>query len=538
MILHSANLIDQYTREGYWRKERTLLDQFRENCWAHPQRRAIVDPPNRAELAGTQAVSVTYAELDRAVQAMAFDLVERGLCKGDIVVAQLPNVWELGMLYLAVARAGGVLTALPLQWRQRDVGYVAELTEARFYIGAERYRELDYTVIGRELGFEQVLTLGEVTDIARGEPRGAVDVPVDPNDAFTLCWTSGTESDPKGCPLSHNNWLFFSDLLLRVVGVQSGDRQLCVAPLVNMTAMGVNYVPWLLTAGTLVLHHPLTPEILIRQLVDEQIQFTILVPAVLNMVVKRSDVDELDLSSVRTITTGSAPPSAFTMQEFKRRWDIDIINIWGQNEGTSLVAGPQDVPQLDMRVDHFPWWGRAGCHWPSGMQGISVKLLDDEGREVTKPGGIGELCCRSPGLFPGYFRRPDLTAKAFTADGYFRTGDLFRVQDRCFIGFHDRKKDIVIRGGFNISSAEVENAVQAHTKVQDCAVVPVQDEVMGERVCVCVVPKDADDPPTLESITGYLKEQGMSLYKLPEHLRLLDEIPRNPVGKILKNQLA
>lgn len=538
MILHSANLIDQYTREGYWRKERTLLDQFRENCWAHPQRRAIVDPPNRAELAGTQAVSVTYAELDRAVQAMAFDLVERGLCKGDIVVAQLPNVWELGMLYLAVARAGGVLTALPLQWRQRDVGYVAELTEARFYIGAERYRELDYTVIGRELGFEQVLTLGEVTDIARGEPRGAVDVHVDPNDAFTLCWTSGTESDPKGCPLSHNNWLFFSDLLLRVVGVQSGDRQLCVAPLVNMTAMGVNYVPWLLTAGTLVLHHPLTPEILIRQLVDEQIQFTILVPAVLNMVVKRSDVDELDLSSVRTITTGSAPPSAFTMQEFKRRWDIDIINIWGQNEGTSLVAGPQDVPQLDMRVDHFPWWGRAGCHWPSGMQGISVKLLDDEGREVTKPGGIGELCCRSPGLFPGYFRRPDLTAKAFTADGYFRTGDLFRVQDRCFIGFHDRKKDIVIRGGFNISSAEVENAVQAHTKVQDCAVVPVQDEVMGERVCVCVVPKDADDPPTLESITGNLKEQGMSLYKLPEHLRLLDEIPRNPVGKILKNQLA
>jgi len=299
----------------------------------------------------------------------------------------------------------------------------------------------------------------------------------------------------------------------------------------------VNYVPWLAAAGTLVLHHPIDPEIMLRQLVAERIQYTILVPAMLNMIVKLPNVDQLDLSSVRTITTGSAPPSAWSIQEFKRRWDIDIVNIWGQNEGTFLVAGPADVPELDRRVDHLPWWGKTGVEWPSGVTGVEMKILGDGDEEVTEPGGIGELCYRSPGLFAGYFRRPDITARSFTSDGFFRTGDLFIVQDDRHVGFYDRKKDMVIRGGFNISSVEVENAVLSFNKVRDVAVIPEPDEIMGERVCVCVVPMDEYDPPTLEEINAYLQAEGMSVYKLPEKMKLIDAIPRNPVGKILKKAL-
>lgn len=274
-----------------------------------------------------------------------------------------------------------------------------------------------------------------------------------------------------------------------------------------------------------------------RQLTEERIQYTILVPAMLNMIVKLPNVDELDLSSIRTITTGSAPPSAWSMQEFKRRWDIDIVNIWGQNEGTSLVAGPADVPELDRRVDHFPWWGREGVNWPSGIRGVEVKILDDDDNLITEPGGIGELCYRSPGRFAGYFQRPDITEKSFTDDGYFRTGDLFIVREPGFVGFYDRKKDMVIRGGFNISSVEVENAVQGFAKVLDVAVIPEPDDILGERVCICVVPRDETDPPTLEEINDYLKGEGVSVYKLPEKLKIIDEIPRNPVGKILKKEL-
>jgi acyl-CoA synthetase (AMP-forming)/AMP-acid ligase II len=270
---------------------------------------------------------------------------------------------------------------------------------------------------------------------------------------------------------------------------------------------------------------------------EERIEYTILVPAMLNMIVKLPNVDQLDLSSVRTITTGSAPPSAWSLQEFKRRWDIDIVNIWGQNEGTCLVAGPADVPDLEMRVDHLPWWGKEGVQWPSGAHAIEVKILGDENEEITEPGGIGELCYRSPGVFAGYFRRPDITERSFTADGFFRTGDLFIVQDDKHLGFYDRKKDMVIRGGFNISSVEVENAVLGFDKVQDVAVIPQPDDIMGERVCICVVPADEDAPPTLEEINDYLKAQGMSVYKLPEKMKLIEAIPRNPVGKILKKEL-
>jgi acyl-CoA synthetase (AMP-forming)/AMP-acid ligase II len=536
MILHKPELIEEYTSKGYW-GNKTLLERFATNCAAHPDQEAVVDPPNRDDLVGTPAQRLTWAEFGLAVDATAAELASRGFGKDDILVAQLPNVWELAMLYMAAAKAGGVLSALPLQWRRKDVGYVKELTGARFYASAETFHGFDYRALGEELGFEQRISLQELTGIARGEPGQVPEVPVDANDIFTLCWTSGTEANPKGCPMSHNNWEFMTGQVFNTCGLQKGDRILCVAPLVNMTAVGVNYLPWLLAAGTLVLHHPITPEILLRQLTEERIEYTILVPAMLNMIVKLPNVDQLDLSSVRTITTGSAPPSAWSLQEFKRRWDIDIVNIWGQNEGTCLVAGPADVPDLEMRVDHLPWWGKEGVQWPSGAHAIEVKILGDENEEITEPGGIGELCYRSPGVFAGYFRRPDITERSFTADGFFRTGDLFIVQDDKHLGFYDRKKDMVIRGGFNISSVEVENAVLGFDKVQDVAVIPQPDDIMGERVCICVVPADEDAPPTLEEINDYLKAQGMSVYKLPEKMKLIEAIPRNPVGKILKKEL-
>lgn len=537
MILHSPSMIERYTRQGYW-GNRTLLDRFAASCAAHPQRPAVVDPLDRDQLLGTPPRSLHYAELQAAVDAVAGALQRRGLRQDDIVIAQLPNVWELAMLYLAVATAGGILSPLPMQWRSHDVGYVAGLAEARFYIGTEGFKVFDYLGMAHELGIEQVISLHELDAMAQTPGAAPVDVRVDANDVFTLCWTSGTEAEPKGCPMTHNVWQFMGSRLVHLCGLQDGCRQLCVAPLVNMTGVGVNFIPWLLTAGTLVLHHPLNAEVLLRQLTGESIAFTILVPAILNTIVKLPNVDQLDLSSVRTITTGSAPPSAWSLQEFKRRWDIEIVNIWGQNEGSHLVAGPDDVPELEKRVDHFPFWGLPGRHWPSGMEdGLSLKLLDDTDNELRAPGAIGELCFRAPSLFPGYFKRPDITARSFTQDGYFRTGDLFILHDASSLGFYDRKKDMVIRGGFNISSAEVENAVQGHPKVADAAVIPVPDEIMGERVCVCVVLRDANVTLTLEELVDWLKQDGMSLYKLPERLRIVSEIPRNPVGKILKTKL-
>jgi len=535
MILHSEELIREYTERGYWGNT-TLLDIFYENAATHPDREAVVDPPNRGELVGGKPERISYSKFLKAVNSVAAELQDIGVGKDNIVLVQLPNVWELAMLYFAIAKAGGIISPMPMQWRQRELSYIAKLTGSNHYITVEEFKGFRHTDVGKEF-VENVILLEDVRDFSKAG-REPEDIEIDANEIFTICWTSGTEADPKGCPLSHNNWLWAAKNLTRVFGVQEGDRQLCVAPLVNMTAIGVNYISWLYTAGTLVLHHPFNPEICLKQLVEENINFTILVPAVLAMILKYPGIDNYDLSKVRTITTGSAPPAEWVMREFKKRWGIEIINIWGQNEGTALIAGPDDVPDLAKRVDHFPWWGEEGCDWRSGVKGVETKIVDFDGKELTKPGSVGELLYRSPFTISCYFNRPDLTERAFVEiDGkrFFRTGDLFIIKDECYIGFYDRKKDIIIRGGFNISSAEIENILLEHPKVLEVAAVGMPDEVLGERVCVFIAPKG--EAPTLEELREFMKEKGVAVYKLPERLEIVDRIPRNPVGKILKSEL-
>ena len=232
------------------------------------------------------------------------------------------------------------------------------------------------------------------------------------------------------------------------------------------------------------------------------------------------------------------PPSLWSVQELKRRWGIEFCNIWGQNESTAIISGPFDIPDMEMRVDHFPQFGKPGTKWSSPKaKFIQTKLIDpDTKREVTKVGDVGELYYRGPNVIPCYFKMPDVTDKSFDEEGYFRTGDLFKVQEGNSIGFFDRIKDIIIRGGFNISAQEIENMLLGHPKVRDVAAVAIPDEVMGEKTCVYVVPKEGEKVE-LGDLTSFMKEKGIAVYKLPEKLEIIDEIPRNPVGKVLKNIL-
>jgi non-ribosomal peptide synthetase component E (peptide arylation enzyme) len=234
---------------------------------------------------------------------------------------------------------------------------------------------------------------------------------------------------------------------------------------------------------------------------------------------------------------GSAPPSLWAMQEFKNKWNVDIGNIWGQNEGTGIVSHVGDLPDMNQRVDHFPRYGAPGTTWSAPItKYIKTKIVDPAGHEVTEDDGVGELLYRGPNVIPEYFRRPDLTAKSFDSDGFFRTGDLFQIKGDRHIKFFDRAKDIIIRGGFNISAQEVENVILGHPAVQDVAAVGMSDQDLGERTCVYAVPKPGQTL-TLEGIVAFMKEVGVAVYKLPEHLEIVEAIPRNPVGKILKKDL-
>ncbi len=542
MILHDEKTIREYTAAGYWGTT-TLIDTLREQVAAHGDRVALIDPADRSELVGTPPQEKTWAEVGAAAQAIATRLLELGLKKDEVVIMHLPNVWELVVLYFGVSMAGGIPSPLAMQWRQHELGHVAQTTGARFYIAADQFKGNQYlSLVDKLPGDHQIehrIGLETLTQWAGGASNPALlsQVSLDANDVFTLCWTSGTESLPKGTPLSHNNWFFQSGRVLSLVDVRDGDRVLCAAPIVNMTGVGAMMLPWLFNAGTLILHHPLNLELFVQQLATAGVQFSSLVPAMLNMICKLPNVDQIDLSQIRTLAVGSAPPSAYAIEAFKRRWNIEIINLWGQNEGTALVAGPHDVPDPSQRVDHLPWWGCQGTQWPSAIPGVQVKIVGEDGAAVTEPGGVGELAYKGPNVFPGYFKRPDVNAKSFDADGFFYTGDTFKILEDHFVSFFDRKKDIIIRGGFNISAAEVENMALGHPAVVDCAAIAVPDDIMGEKVCLCVVARDPAHPPTLTEVTDWMREQGFGSYKLPESLRVVEAIPRNPVGKILKREL-
>lgn len=541
MILASQKQIDQYTREGVWKNE-TLIDDFKRHAREMPERTTIVDPANKETLVGYPPQRITYADFGKAVEATAAGLQQSGIKKDDVVIVQLPNCWELAMLYLACSKAGAVISPVPMQWRATEIGYICELTQAKTFITMEIFHEFGHAAMGRELAqksdfLQNILTYTDIRRMAAGEdglePKP---VSVTGNDIFTLCWTSGTEAQPKGCPLSHNNWRCQSSLAV-AGGLEPGDIMLTAGPLVNMASVGTVFIPWILFGGTMVLHHPFDPRLLLQQMVGEKINYTLLVPAVVNLILNHPLAEGVDLSSIRSITVGSAPPSLWAMEEFKKRWGIDIGNIWGQNEGTAIISGVRDVPDMNHRVDCLPRYGVEGVKWSVDMADhIQIKLVDAQGNEVVEEGDVGELLYRGPNVIAGYYARPDLNEKAFDDEGYIHTGDLFQQVGDHYIRFFERAKDIIIRGGYNISAQEIENILLAHPKVQDVAVLGIPDENLGERVCVYAVPAKGESL-ALEDLTGFMKETGVAVYKLPEWLEVKESLPRNPVGKLLKKDL-
>jgi acyl-CoA synthetase (AMP-forming)/AMP-acid ligase II len=542
MILSSDDRIREYERLGEpfgW----TMLDRFDRNARNHPDRTAVVDPPNKDALLGLDQERLSYEEFQRRVDAIATALRREGLETDDVVVVQLPNCWELTALYLAVARAGGIISPLPIEWRRHELTHVTDLADATMYVGTDR-TDYDFLALAETLqseydSLEHVVPLDEVRSVAAADVDASLFPRVGPNEVFNIEWTSGTTADPKACPMAHNNWNAQAAILKGSSQLGHGDTVLVNVPMVNMTGVGVGLVAWLWTGGTFVIHHPLDLELMIEQIVEEGVNFTILVPAMLNAIVKHPEIDDFDLSTLDSVITGSAPPSEVSLREFKDRWNIDIINVWGQNEGTGLTSLP--TMPIEQRVEQFAWL-REDLQWDLNDKlaekvaaEIDAKVVDD-GTERTEAGAVGELAYSGPNLFPGYYNQPELNDEAFDEEGYFYTGDLFRIEEDGYLSFFDRKKDIIIRGGMNISAQEVENLVLENERVTDAAAVAMPDPELGERTCIYVVPQDGVDDLTLEDITQPLREE-VAVYKLPERLEVVDEIPRNPVGKILKTEL-
>jgi len=557
MYLTPRARVDDYTARGWWGG--TTVDDLLQRARAEtPQRIAIVDPANREALDGGAPCRLTWAQLGDEVDRAAAALLALGLAKDDILALQAPNTVDTVTLILACARLGLIVSPAPMQYREHELAYILDQLRPAAFLTVPRFAGHDHAVLALRLregrpGYA-VIVLGEdapagaiafgpavrAADPARAAAYHAAD-PVQAGEVFTLCWTSGTEARPKGVPRDHNHWLVSARTVTEASDLRDGEVLLNPFPMVNMAAFGIA-MSWLWRRATMVLHHPFDLGVFLRQIRDERVNYTITAPAILNGLLKNEALlAGADLSSLRAIGSGSAPLSPWMIQTFKGRFGIEVANIFGSNEGVSLCSSHLTVPDPVDRARYFPRWGVEGLEWDAATAGMVRTRLVDPATEqdVTAPGIPGELRIDGAATFSGYWQAPHLNETAFDAEGFFKTGDLFEIAGEGptprFYRFVGRCKEIIVRGGVNISPAEIDDLLAGWPAAKEAAVVGVPDEILGERMCLAVVPAGA--PPTLDDAKAWLSRTGLAVYKLPERLALIDALPRNAMNKIVRAEL-
>lgn len=299
-------------------------------------------------------------------------------------------------------------------------------------------------------------------------------------------------------------------------------------------------MPWLLLGTKLVLHHPFELGIFLKQIEQERVSYTIAPPAVLTALLKQPQIlDRVDLSSLHTVSSGSAPLSPWLIEGWAKR-GIEITNVFGSNEGAGLFSSAASVPDYADRARFFPRFGAEGQQWEARSHEVSQsRLVDPETEEeITEPGRPGELRLGGGSVFSEYWQSPELTAASFDDKGHFRTGDLFEIapEDDRFYRFVGRSKEIIVRGGINISPAEIDDLLTGFPMSVEAATVGIPDDRLGERIALAIVPAEGVEP-TLEDVTAFLAEREVAIYKRPERLVIVEKLPRNPMNKVMRAEL-
>ncbi|MBY6062711.1 class I adenylate-forming enzyme family protein [Pseudidiomarina sediminum] len=559
MKTSSQTRIAAMTSKGWWGTD-TLHGLLAKAVASSPNKIAVADQPNREELTGSTPRRLTYVELDLASDRLAQQLLSNGVTADDILIVQLPNITELVVTYHAASKIGAILSPIPVQFARHELSTIATVLDSKLFITTSHFK-------GQPLATEALNNGATVFCFGEEPPTGAIplsidnavhceilnnyraehaDVIDDANRIITICWTSGTTGTPKGVPRSHNMWLATVKAEIGPCDYQPGDNFLNPFPLVNMAAVGGFLFPCVLMAGSLFLHHPLEPNIYLQQLQDEQINFTIAPPTLLNLLAKSEDMwNQFDFSALRRVGSGSAPLAPWMIEIFSKKYGKEVTNFYGSNEGICLLSNVETAADPEQRAHMFPRLGYEHLPWKTDANTFTkTKVVDlTTGEEITEAGHKGELLIAGPTIFDAYFTRPGqpaVNADAFTEDGFYRTGDLVEIcgDPAYYYKIVGRCKDVINRGGMKISPVEIDLLLESMETLQDVAVCAYPDERLGERICACVVPKADVAPPSLEDICAHLNKAGIAKFKLPERIEIFERLPRNAMGKVLRYQLV
>jgi acyl-CoA synthetase (AMP-forming)/AMP-acid ligase II len=553
MITSSPQRIADYRARGWW-GDITLHSMLRQHAAEHPELLAVADQPNRDVLTGDAPLRLSFAELNRATDNLAHQLLQAGVKSNDAILVQLPNIAELVMAYLAASKIGAIISPAAVQYGAHELQHICTTINPVAMVTIDHFNDIALAKNARQhlpdaipvLVFGTDLRVDTALDSSAHEAvqQHEAQHPINADDVLTICWTSGTTGTPKGVPRSHNMWFATSRCCVEAADYQLGDRFLNIFPMVNMGSVGAFLYPAMLVGCSIILHHPLDPALFLTQLQDEKITFTVAPPAVLNQLAKNEAMwNQFDFSELRSIGSGSAPLAPWMIETFAQKYGVEVLNFYGSNEGISLFCTPQHGSDATARATLFPRVGAGINDWDSYVNSVVVsKVMDlESGEEITEAGKVGELLFDGATVFDGYLGTDN--SEVFTADGFFRTGDLVELcgEPPNFYRIAGRCKDIINRGGMKISPSEIDILLEGLPNSVEAAVCAYADENLGEKICACVViaPGTPETPMTpdtlaltLDQIISYLSEQGIAKFKLPQHLEIFDALPRNPLGKV------
>ncbi|MGO4690047.1 AMP-binding protein [Glaciibacter sp. 2TAF33] len=527
--------IERYYDNGDWQHQ-VLFDIVADRAMQHPDRIYVTD--------GT--TSVSYGQLRADAIRLAAGIASLGVARGDRVAVQTPNWAEFATITVALSRLGAVLVPIMPIFRGDEVGYILRHSGAKVIIGPDTFHNFDF--LGMYLGLlgdlpelttvliarpENPAGLGEALDLASVYAGGEIDEldatlgeTATANDGCLVVYTSGTTARPKGCFHTFNTLYASSIGMIRRLGVTADDVFFNASPVTHSTGLVTGMLIPLITGGATHFVPAWTPAVGLDRIKEYRCTITFTSTTFLAGTMQAFEADAHDISSMRYWVCAGAPIPGAVVQEARTMFpDCAVLSLYGRSENmVTSMCGPDDPPERSVLSD--------GHALPDAM----IKVVDIEGTEVPR-GATGDLAYRGPSHMLEYYQDPQQTAALYTGDGFSRSGDIGVMDQAGYIRVSGRIKDIIIRGGVNISSREIEDLLLGHPAVRDVAIVAMPDRRLGERLCAFVVPTPGLSLPDLAHLAEFLRAKQIAVQKLPERLEIVDALPMTAVGKVRKNVL-
>ncbi len=472
---------------------------------------------------------ISYKEVKEATDRLASGLKSLGLEQGDRVALMLPNVPQFLMSYFALLKIGAVIVPISIYYKAEEIRHQLEDSEAK---GLIFWKDFRHSVRQAIQGLERcktLIVLGEKAESGEvrlpylmeiNEPLEET-VEVEPDSTAVIVYAAGATGCPMGAELTHQNILFSIDAVYKFLKLSSEDKVIGVLPLYHPLGQTLVAGPFFKAGARVALVPKFNAEKILKTIETEKSTYFVGLPSMIREILEVKDGEKFDLNSLKfCLSTGDALRKE-TMEAFEAKFKIPILEGYGLTEASGMVSFNNPVQEREA--------GSIGLPLP----GIEMKIVDETDTEV-KPGQVGEIIVKGPNVMKGYLNRPEAT-KEVLRDGWLRTGDLALLHDNGFGFIMVRKKNVIVKSGFNIYPREVERFLCGHPKVKEAVIVGIPDPVLGEEIHASIVLKEGESA-TQEEIIEYSKER-MAAYKCPKVVHFVSSLPKGPMGRILRDKV-